>query len=33
MDTVWIRTHDEAVIRAKSIITLQTGETACMPNA
>jgi hypothetical protein len=25
MDTVWIRTHDDALVRAKSIVTLENG--------
>jgi hypothetical protein len=26
MDTVWIRTHDDVLIRAKSIVTLENGQ-------
>jgi hypothetical protein len=26
MDTVWIRTHDDVLIRAKSIMTLENGD-------
>jgi energy-coupling factor transporter ATP-binding protein EcfA2 len=31
--SVWIRTHDDTLIRAKSITTLQATGMACMPSA